>query len=408
MINWLILVFVSLFPSEIYQTIIDEPYFAHLNSEMFVYVSSALAMMYVGWLVAEPSSAPITPHISVPTRPQQPPQTVLTVLRYLTLVMPFVYLLRICLTPEVQEALAVDMPMNEIRDLVRDMSVNYLIQVAIVTNILCFYLTKPEQKLSSLLNWLGCLITISCLLLTMQRSLLMPYLLTIAVAYYQGHKLMSPLRALAIGALALLLGLCLFSVIALLRQQEGLGLFQGIVGYTIASYNRLALMLQGQLTLPDSGTGFYTLQWLFYPPVIRELLPIHELTSTVLGLPLPELRLDNYYAQFDAIADTPLADVFIWTTFFGAVYSDYGWLSLVIYLFYGAASQMAYVYMKKGNFLAILLYCYSYATALLWIGDGFIFQSTTLLMCYIAVLLHLAAYWRHKHTPTLTTVSSSR
>ena len=167
-------------------------------------------------------------------------------------------------------------------------------------------------------------------------------------------------------------------------------------------------MLQGQLTLPDSGTGFYTLQWLFYPPVIRELLPIHELTSTVLGLPLPELRLDNYYAQFDAIADTPLADVFIWTTFFGAVYSDYGWLSLVIYLFYGAASQMAYVYMKKGNFLAILLYCYSYATALLWMGDGFIFQSTTLLMCYIAVLLHVAAYWRHKHTPTLTTVSSSR
>lgn len=384
-INWLILVFVVLFPSDVYQQVIDEPYFASLHGEMFVYITLSLGLMWLGWIIVEP--AHYSPQVMSPIYPP----SFLWLLRGMGFITPFIYALRLFSSSEVQEALSSQLTMNEVRDLISEMSINYLVQLAMVSSILCIYLAANNRALRSIIDVVIVAIMISCLFITMQRSLLMPYILTIGVAYYQGQKQMTLLQTVFYGGCALLSGLSLFLLIAALRQQEDVSLLQSILGYTVASYNRLAVMLDGNLQLPDSGTGYYTLQWLYYPPVVRDILHIPDLASSVLGTHLPITRADNYYAQFEAIEKTPLAANFIWTTFFGTVYSDYGWLSLFFYVVFGACCQAAYISMQKRQLLGIFLYCYIYATSLLWFGDGFIFQSTTLLICYMAVFYQLIA-----------------
>lgn len=384
-INWLILVGVVLFPSDIYQQVIDEPYFAGLHGEMFAYMTLSLGLIWFGWIVAQPVHAP-PPMTLVEYSP-----SFLWLLRSVGLFAPLLYGFRLFTSAEIQEALYYELPMNEIRDIITEMSINYLVQLAMVSSILCIYLTANNRALRSIIDCLIVAIMIGCLLVTMQRSLLMPYILAIGVAYYQGQKQMTLLHTFFYGGCALLSGLCLFLLIAELRQQEDVSLLQSILGYTVASYNRLAVMLDGNLQLPNSGTGYYTLQWLYYPPVVRDILHIPDLAASVLGTHLPVTRLDNYYAQFEAIEKTPLAANFIWATFFGIVYSDYGWLSLFFYVVFGACCQAAYISMQKRKLLGIFLYSYIYATSLLWFGDGFIFQSTTLLICYMALLYQFIA-----------------
>lgn len=385
-INWLILIFVIFFPSNIYQDIIDEHYFAHLNGEIFVYITLALGFMWLGWEIITLSSKKYEPNLFIP------PVEFIWLLRCIGLFIPFIYTYRLIFNAEVQAALSSNMPMNDIRDIISSLSINYLIQLGIITNIICFYFHDIKTQ-NSKLNYIIFIIIALVLFMTMQRSLLMPYILAIFVAYYHGNKKMTLLKALTIAGIVLISSLMIFVLIAALREQTDVSLIQSMIGYTITSYNRLALILNGDLILPDSQTGYYTLQWLYYPPVIRDFLEITSAISNSLGIPLPETRLENYFAQFDAIDKTPLVSSFIWTTFFGVVYSDYAWYSLIFYFLFGLLCKVAYISMQRKQLIGIFLYSYIYATSLLWFGDGFIFHSTTLLMCYIAILLQFIMYF---------------
>lgn len=396
-INWFILVFVIFFPSDIYESVIDERYFAHLNGEIFVYITLSLGFMWLGW---ESITLSIKQYESTSFSPSS---QFIWLLRCIGVVTPFIYTYRLILNPEIQAALSNNIAMNDIRDIISNLSINYLIQLSIVTNIICFYFYDPKEN-NFKIDAIIFLIILLFLLITMQRSLLMPYMLSVSVAYYHGNKKMFLFKALSVGIIVLITSLTIFISIAALREQENVSLIQSIVGYTVASYNRLALILTGDLVLPDSRTGYYTLQWLFYPPVIRDILDITNTISNTLGISLPNTRLDNYFAQFDAIDRTPLVSSFIWTTFFGAVYSDYAWYSLIFYFLFGLFCKAIYISMKKKQLVGIFLYSYIYATSLLWFGDGFIFQSATLLMCYVAILLQLIMYlFLPKSTPSTST-----
>lgn len=399
LINWLILVFVTLLPADIYERIIDEPYFANLHGTMFFYVSLALLLMWLGWAIVEPVNPQRRYSISLLPNP-----TVLNLLRAIGLITSFIYIFRFSSNNVIKDALASQISMNELRDLISEMSINYLIQFTLVSNIICIYLTSEHPTLRSNYDWLITIISIITLLLIMQRNILIPYILALCVAFYRGQKQISPLNALRIGTIGLTLGLGIFMLVAFLRAPDS-NPFEGVVGYTISSYNRLALMLDGYLEMPDANTGYYSFQWLYYPPVIREIIPVNDIISSFLNIKLPETRLENYYAQFDAIDSTPLINAYIWTTFFGTMYADYGWLSLIIYLIMGACSQYAYTSMQNGQFLGVFLYCYIYATSLLWFGDAFIFYSSTFLMCYMAIICHLLALWlNRKHTQLIKAI----
>lgn len=188
--------------------------------------------------------------------------------------------------------------------------------------------------------------------------------------------------------------LALFVFIAWLRGGDEIAvLAQNLIGYTAASYNRLAGILGGHLEFPYGGTGVYAFKFASYIPFLDRWISIGEM----LGMPPKE---QAWLSEFVAVAESGLSGNYIWASAFGYVYSDIGPWVVAYFFALGMVSKKAWNSMLGGEVIGIVLYPYIAFSILLWMGDNFIAYSKVLVLIFAAAILKISEIFGRAVRPT--------
>lgn len=232
-------------------------------------------------------------------------------------------------------------------------------------------------------------VLLSSALIKLARWELFPYLTAIAVSIagasgrIEDVTFRRALPKILIGVAGLVI---VFNGIAMIRGVVDFGdLVESTMGYTVASFNRLSLMLSGNLNYPYGGTGIYAFRFLANVPIIGWFVDV----SRVFGIPDAYLA---WLSEFDAVALAGLSSYYIWATAFGYVYIDLGNGVFFYFFLFGAFSAWSWRSFTQGRALGIALYPYMAFCIAFMVGDNFIAYRGIVTLTITG--LALAAYER--------------
>ncbi len=183
------------------------------------------------------------------------------------------------------------------------------------------------------------------------------------------------------GARLAVFAIAIFLTMAWLRGSEQVSaLAQNALGYSAASFNRLAALVDGQINFPYAGTGIYAFRFLSYIPFLDRWISL----GGMLGLPRKE---DAWLSEFVAVSEAGLDGSYIWVSAFGYVYSDLGFLAIVYFFAMGLMAQWTWNSMLKGNTFGLVAYPYVAFSILFWMGDNFIAYSKVFVFMFLIGVL---------------------
>jgi hypothetical protein len=248
---------------------------------------------------------------------------------------------------------------------------------------------RGRRIVSWLVIAIGVFAQVALSMLRVSRSDLMPIFGGLAVLY-----LMDKIRRREINTAGLLrrllilptAGASLFILFALLRGSQdvskGLGDF---VGYTLASYNRLAALLNGTMHYPYGGHGVFLFDFLNSNNVLNAVIPMRKIFAW------PD-TFELWNASFQAPQIAGLNSYLIWSGIFGYLYSDFGWTTPLIFLPYGIMYGIVWRQAEFGTTLGVTLYPWFAFSALLWFSGNLVFGEQ--FPFYIVAGLLLMGYER--------------
>jgi hypothetical protein len=154
------------------------------------------------------------------------------------------------------------------------------------------------------------------------------------------------------------------------------GQVNSFLGYTLASYNRLAAIVNGYLRYPLGGHGMYL------SSVISQtrILPFR-------GIFNPPDYLEVWGAEFGAVSNSGLDGRLIWSGAFGYVFSDLGWFSLPFLLGYGILYGIIWNRLKRGRVFGVVLYPFFGFCVLFWVGSNYLLDVPMEVFLIVASLL---------------------
>lgn len=157
-----------------------------------------------------------------------------------------------------------------------------------------------------------------------------------------------------------------FNVITIARGVFAINdLVESTMGYTIASFNRLALILSGNLSYPYGGNGIYAFRFLSNVPILGWFVDFPGIFS------IPDAYL-AWLSEFEAVAMSGLSSYYIWATAFGYVYADLGnWVFLYFFMF-GVLAAWGWREFWRGRTMGVVLYPYIVFCIAFMVGDNFI------------------------------------
>jgi hypothetical protein len=221
-------------------------------------------------------------------------------------------------------------------------------------------------------------------IITLSRSLLMLLVCGIAILYVTRKTLRGQVGFNFIfkGSIAIVscISLLFFSF-SFLRGTDSLnGQIYQLFGYTVASYNRLAAMVNGSLRFPFAGKGIYLSGFLAFNKTFNRLIPV----NSVMNLPSP---IDAFDSPFGAITRAGLDGTLVWPGAFGDIFSELGWFSCLFVLGYGMLYGVVWNLIRRGKALGIVLYpCFAFCV-LFWFGGNILLGSDPAVLLVVAVLL---------------------
>lgn len=247
-------------------------------------------------------------------------------------------------------------------------------------------LKAASQGIFRLLFLLGGLVNVAVCVSMVDRASLFPLLIGLITTalYHASSRATRSVSRLAREGMSYGLGLVgAFVSLSLLRGANGTKLvIVAILGYTVASYNRLAALLDGSMTYMYGGTGIYLFQYLQGAPRITSLLRLNE-----------TLHWPSYYAlwssEFASVINAGVNPMFIWSGAFGYLYADLGWGAL--FYLYGAGLLIGYLWIQfvVGRTSGLVLYPYMAFWILFWVGGNLLISSTLVYLFYSTIALSL-------------------
>ncbi len=151
--------------------------------------------------------------------------------------------------------------------------------------------------------------------------------------------------------------------------------FSMLVGYTAASYNRLAAIVNGNLRYPFAGHGMY---------LSSVVAHNHMLLSGYLNSPD---AIEVWASEFGAVSRAGLNGTLIWSGAFGYIFSDLGWFSLPFVFGYGMLYGFTWNWIKRGKALGVVLYPWFGFCALFWMGFNYLFDQPVESFLLVAIIL---------------------
>jgi hypothetical protein len=151
-------------------------------------------------------------------------------------------------------------------------------------------------------------------------------------------------------------------------------------GYTIASYNRLAALLNGSLRYPYAGHGVYLSSFVAFNHSFNRIFPIAKWMHWPSGL-------EVWNSEAAGVTQAGLLGNLIWSGTFGYLYSDLGWFTPLFIFGYGLLYGVVWRWMRRDRVLGVVLYpCFSFCI-LFWIGVNYLLSSDCAVLLTIALVL---------------------
>lgn len=176
-------------------------------------------------------------------------------------------------------------------------------------------------------------------------------------------------------------GACFFVLINWLRGGLGGGSqIDGFVGYTIASYNRLAALLQGRIHYEYAGRGIYFSNFLSFNHVLNRVIPYAKMIN------VPDY-FDWWASEFSSVGRAGLDGSMIFCGTFGDIFLELGWFTPLYVFGYGMLYGLVWRWMRAGRLAGIILYPYFAYCILFWFSTNGLFdQDVVALILDVAVL----------------------
>ena len=220
--------------------------------------------------------------------------------------------------------------------------------------------------------------------LKLSRGELMPILAGAAILFLLGKVIEGRLSAASVvryAAAFVTLVVALFVGFSLLRGSVDFDTLMGdLSGYTIASYNRMAAILDGRMHYPFAGRGVYISSFVAFNETFNKLVPINRLLSW------PDFTT-TWQSEFDAVWAAGLNGDFIWPGTFGYMFSDLGWFSPFLLFAYGLATGWVWRSLKLGRTAGIVLYPWFAFCILFWFGTNYLLDTKVVVLFVDAVFL---------------------
>lgn len=240
--------------------------------------------------------------------------------------------------------------------------------------------------------------------LRVARAELMPIVGGIAVIFLTRKLARGKLTALSIVKFAFIfisLVVTLFLSFTILRGNSAAEdiIIANLLGYTIASYNRMAAILNGSLHYPFSGHGVYISSFFSFNNTFNKIFHLSQL------LAWPDFN-SVWRSEFDAVNDAGLNGGLIWSGAFGYIFSEMEWFSPLLFFVYGVATGWAWRALKLGKTAGILLYPWCAYCVLFWFGANYMLDPKLFDLLIDVIGLGLYEYLlarhlvTHSHEPT--------
>jgi len=229
-----------------------------------------------------------------------------------------------------------------------------------------------KRKWGGSIPWVGAVLflTVSIVIfvdvVTVARYALMPLFISLFVIFmkvsiFDNNKRSHLFVSLRFLLVLFLMIVSLFIVFSYLRGVKDVtGVFSMILGYGPVSFNRLAALLQGNLSFEYAGDFVY---------IVPE--PFLTACRWLAGM-APVSGHDVWLSEFDSVAQSGLNGDFIWATTFGYIYDSIGYFSLVYFFFYGCLTAMFWKRFLSGRTSGIMFYCAIYFSIFFWFGFNYI------------------------------------
>jgi hypothetical protein len=157
------------------------------------------------------------------------------------------------------------------------------------------------------------------------------------------------------------------------------------VGYTVASYNRMAALLQGKLHFEYPGRGIYFSSFLSFNHSINSIIPFAKLMN------IPDF-FDWWRASFASVGSAGLDTRLIFCGAFGEVFMELGWFAPFYIFGYGLLYGLAWRWMRDGRVAGILLYPYFAYCILFWFSTNGLFDQDFVALVIDAMILSAYEY----------------
>ncbi|MEN5118111.1 hypothetical protein ABE488_12370 [Luteimonas sp. TWI662] len=244
---------------------------------------------------------------------------------------------------------------------------------------------RPDYVLRALIG-IGMLVATFTAVAKVARYDLMPGISGFFITYFifktnNGSKpFLSYLLSLGRFAVVIVSAFLLFSWLR--GGDERSALFQDLMGYTGASYNRLAALLNGDITFPHAGSGTYAFRFLSHIPFIHRWIDLGD----IFGIPQSS---DVWASEFGAVHQAGLDGRYIWVSAFGYVFSDLGFLVFPYFFAIGVIAKFSWRSIRSGNTFGLFLYPWMAFSVLFWFGSHYFVYSRVLTLLGGAIVIFL-------------------
>lgn len=172
----------------------------------------------------------------------------------------------------------------------------------------------------------------------------------------------------------------LFLLFSFVRGVSPDGFIRDVMGYTIASYNRLSAVVHDRLRYEYAGHGVYLFSFAAFNNKLNYLIPISEM------LQWPSFY-DWWQSEFASVWNARLNGNFIWAGTFGYIFADIGWFAPLMVFVYGVATGWAWRAIKKGKTYGLVMYPWFAFCVLFWFGTNNIVESKVVIFILLAFIL---------------------
>jgi hypothetical protein len=242
-----------------------------------------------------------------------------------------------------------------------------------------------RRRLVSLGLFVGVLLVIASATFIVSRNLLMLVVCGLAILYVL-RRTLKPVGWGPIFKSGIAFAICvilLFFGFSFLRGTSSWDdQVRGLTGYTAASYNRLAAIVNGSMRYPFGGHGVYLSSFVSYSHALNRIIPLDRIMNW------PEY-IEVWGSEFGAVDRAGLNGGEIWSGAFGYIFADLGWFSPIFVFGYGMLYGVVWNWMKRGRVLGIVLYPGFGFCILFWLGLNYLLDSQLVFLLPVAIMLSI-------------------